>query len=148
MLCILPTNTLVLLVDRVNEFLHPTLKPAVFPPVLDPSCWWSFFCARCRRRPNPEAFSTCYLHHAASVQVLALRKVVLTLCYLRLACISAAASRVTVHPDVFMLFTALAHALDVLCRYVWNPDNTGSPGEVPMGCISMYDSWKQLVRFW
>lgn len=49
-------------------------------------------------------------------QVLALRQLVLMLCYFRLGCILLAASRVTVYPDVFLFFTLLAHTLDILCR--------------------------------
>lgn len=57
-------------------------------------------------------------------QVLALRTLVLTLCYLRLACIAVAASRSTVNPDMTLLAIALGHALDIICRYytqVWLP---------------------------
>ncbi|CAM9952253.1 unnamed protein product [Pylaiella littoralis] len=50
-------------------------------------------------------------------QVLALRTLVLTLCYLRLASLGFAAARVNVNPDVFLLFAALAHVLDVLSRW-------------------------------
>lgn len=60
----------------------------------------------------------CVLFVFVARQVLALRKLVLTLCYFRLACIGVAASRVAVNPDIFLVFTALAHALDILCRLV------------------------------
>lgn len=53
-----------------------------------------------------------------SLKVLALRTLVLSLCYLRLVCTGLAAARVTVHPDVFLLFTALAHVFDILSRWV------------------------------
>lgn len=48
--------------------------------------------------------------------MLALRTLVLTLCYLRLGFIAMAAFRVTVNPDVFLLFMGLAHVADVFSR--------------------------------
>lgn len=48
--------------------------------------------------------------------MLALRTLVLSLCYLRLAFTAVAAARVNVNPDVFLLFTGLAHLFDILSR--------------------------------
>ncbi|CAM9752575.1 unnamed protein product, partial [Hapterophycus canaliculatus] len=59
-------------------------------------------------------------------QVLALRTLVLIICYLRLACIGIAAARVTANPDVFLLFTAFAHFFDFLSRWA------SSQPDVPM----------------
>lgn len=58
-------------------------------------------------------------------QMLALRNLVLTLCYLRLVCLAVAASRVTINPDLFLLFTGLAHGLDLLGR--WASSQPGVP---------------------
>ncbi|CAM9970662.1 unnamed protein product [Scytosiphon promiscuus] len=58
-------------------------------------------------------------------QVMALRNLVLMFCYFRLACIGAAAFWVSANPDVFILFTALAHVLDILSR--WGSSQPGVP---------------------
>eukprot|EP00903_Cladosiphon_okamuranus_P006717 g6555.t1 len=58
-------------------------------------------------------------------QVLALRTLVLSLYYLRLVFTGVAAARVTVNPDVFLLFTGLAHLVDLLSR--WASSQPGVP---------------------
>ncbi|CAM9467935.1 unnamed protein product [Ectocarpus sp. 6 AP-2014] len=77
-------------------------------------------------------------------QVLALRTLVLSLCYLRLVCTGLAAARVTVHPDVFLLFTALAHVFDILSR--WASSRPGVPmDDFGVVLATMGDRFSYLV---